>query len=152
MALNGKALLAGHLDLKRFDTRVLEFNDLATGKTDQVIMMLVMTAGFITCLAIAKMSLFRDTALGKELQSAVHRCITDSRVLLAQAKVKIFGRKMRSGAQELLENELALMCGFQSLSEEKILEFIYCFAFPHSPNPLKMVFILNVGPRQCQGL
>ena len=83
MALDSKAMASGDLDLKCFDTRILEFDNLATGYTDQVVVVLVVIAGFIACLAITELSLFGNAALGKEFQSAVHCCIADAGVFSA---------------------------------------------------------------------
>lgn len=84
----------GDLDLKFFDAWILEFDNLATGNTDQMIVVLILPACFITCLTITKMSLLGNTALGKKFQSAVNRCVTDSRVFPPQAEIKILSRKM----------------------------------------------------------
>ena len=117
MALNGETVLPGNFVLEFFNAGVFEFNDLATGDADQVIVMFVLTARFVAGLAIAKMTLFGDTAFGKELQGAMDGGITDAGVFPAQAKVKILGGKMRTGPQELLKNKFPLPGGFQPPGE-----------------------------------
>ena len=91
MAFNGKTVLTGDFFLKSFNTRVLEFDDPAAADADQVVMVFIQVAGFITRLAIAEMTLLGDSALGKQLQGPVHRSITDPGVFPAQAQVKLFG-------------------------------------------------------------
>lgn len=83
MALDGKAMASGDLDLKCFDAWILEFDNLATGHTDQVVVVFVVVAGFIACLAITELSLLGNAALGKKFQSAVHSGIADSGILSA---------------------------------------------------------------------
>jgi len=84
VAFNRKAMFTGDFHLESLDTRVLEFDDFPAGDTNQVIMMLVMIAGLITCLTISKMTLLGDAALCKQFQAAMNSCITDTRVILAQ--------------------------------------------------------------------
>ena len=109
MAFNRKAMFSGDFNLEGLDARVLEFNDFPAGDADQVVMMFVMVAGLVTCLAIAKMTLLSDAALCKQFQAAMNGCITDARVLLAQTQIKLFRRKMRPGTKKLCENKLTLV-------------------------------------------
>ena len=91
MAFNGKAVLSGDLFLESFNPWVLEFNDSAAGNADQVVMVFIQVTGFITRLAVSEMTLFCNTALGKQLQGPVHGRITDLGVFPAQSQVKLFG-------------------------------------------------------------
>ena len=72
MAFNGKTVLSGDFFLKSFNARVLEFDDPAAGDADQVVMVFIQVAGFVTRLAVAEMTLLGDTALGKQLQGPVY--------------------------------------------------------------------------------
>jgi hypothetical protein len=83
MTLDGKTMASGDLNLKLFDTRILEFNNLATHNTDQVIVVLVVITCFVACLTITKMALLGNAAFGKKFQGTVNRCITDTRILPA---------------------------------------------------------------------
>ena len=83
--------MPGNFFLKSFNPRVLEFDDPAAGDADQVVMVFIQVAGFVTRLAITEMTLFGNTALGKQLQGPVHGRITDLGVFPAQAQVKLFG-------------------------------------------------------------
>lgn len=91
MAFNGKPVLPGDFFLKSFNARVLEFDDSPAGDADQVVMVFIQVTGFVTRLAIPKMTLLGDTALGKQLQGPVHGRITELGVFTAQAQIKLFG-------------------------------------------------------------
>jgi hypothetical protein len=150
VAFYGKAVLFGDLILKLFDTRILEFDDLTAPDADQMIMMLVMIAGFVTCLTITKMSLFGNPALGEKFQAAVNRRITNPGVLLAQAKIELFRRKMRTGAQELFENNFPLARRLQPLRQEVISELVFGFAVTHKTHLIENGFQIKQEVRKCQ--
>jgi hypothetical protein len=116
MAFNIETMFPGNFVLKLFDAFIFKFNNLAAGKTDQVIMMFIMVAGFVASLAIPEMTLFRDAAFGKKLQSAMDGRITDVRVSAAQAQVQVLRRQVGSGTQELFQNQLSLPGRFQPLA------------------------------------
>ena len=86
----GKTMLPCHLVLKLLDTWIFEFNDLATGNTNQVIVMLIVVACFITRLTITKMALLGNTAFSKQLQGAVNSCIADAGISPAQTEIEFF--------------------------------------------------------------
>ena len=90
MALNGKAMFPGDFNLKRLDPRILELDNLTARDTDQVVVMLVMLAGFVTCLAVAKMTLFGYAALRKQFQAAVNGRIADTGMFLTQTQIELF--------------------------------------------------------------
>lgn len=108
MTFNGKTVLSGNFFLKSFDALVLEFDDFAAGDADQVVMVFIEVAGFITCLAISEMTLLSDTALGKQLQCPVHGRITDPGIFPAQAQIQLFGRNVRAKTQKLIEDGFSL--------------------------------------------
>ena len=62
MANNGKAVLTGHFDLKLLDAWIFKFNNFAAVDTNQVIVMFIVIAGFITCLSVSEMALFGNAA------------------------------------------------------------------------------------------
>jgi len=57
---------------------------------------------------------FGNATIGKEFQGAVHSGIANTRVLLTQAQVQILRREVGTRAEEFLENDFALTCGFKA--------------------------------------
>jgi hypothetical protein len=109
MALDAKTMLPGHRFLQFFDLRIFEFDDGPAIGTDQVIVVCLGRTRLVTSLAIAKMTGFGNATLGKKLECPVNRRVTDARVLFAQQQVKLFRGQMRTGTQELIKDDFALM-------------------------------------------
>jgi hypothetical protein len=131
MSFNGETVLPGNLNLQLFNARVFEFDDFPAGDTDQVVMMLIQVTGFVTGLSVTEIPLFGYAAFGKQLQGTVNSGITDSRVLFANPQVKLLGREMRTGTQEILENDFPLPGRLQALFEQELSELVFCFCATH---------------------
>ena len=142
MPFNGKTVLPGDFFLKLFNARVFEFNYLAAGHADQVVMMLIQVAGFITGLPITEMTLLGDTAFGKQLQRPVNSGITDPGIFPAQAQVKFLGREVRARTQKFLENGFPLTGRLQAFVEHEFSELVFCLCASHRITQLKTDFNL----------
>ena len=108
MALDPEAVLTGDRFLQRLDLRVFELDDGAAFGTDQVIVVLFTGPRFIAGLAVTKVAGFGDATLGEELESAVHRRVTDMRMLLTQAQVELLGGEVLPGPEKFIQDDLPL--------------------------------------------
>jgi hypothetical protein len=140
---DGEAMVRGNLSLELFDAPILEFDDSAAVEADQVIMVLILIAGFIARLAVTEMTLLGNAALGKQFQGTMHGGITDPRVFLAQTEIEVLGGEVGSGPQELFENQFPLLGGFQTPAQEVVFELVFCLGFEHHRFRLKTDFNLN---------
>ena len=62
----------------------------------------------------------------------MNRRITDPGIFPAQAQVQLLRGQVGTGAQKFLENEFTLPGGLQSLGDEKVNEFMFCFGRGHN--------------------
>ena len=65
MAFDGEAVLPRNFVLEFFNARIFEFDNFATGNADQMVVVLVMAAGFVAGLTITEVTLLGYAAFGK---------------------------------------------------------------------------------------
>jgi len=133
MTRDSETVLTGDRLLQSFNLRIFELNDGATDGADQVVMVLFSGARFIAGLAVAEMTGFSNTAIGKELQGAVHCGIANARVLFAQTQIEVLSGQMCAGTEEFLENDFTLTRGFKATCAEIGKKIV--FDFTHQTKP-----------------
>ena len=109
-----KAKVARHLILQVLDVGRKKLDDLAALSTDHMVVVFVIVMMLVIGLVIAKSDLTRQAGLGQELKRAVNGRKADGRVFFVHQAVEVFTCKMLLGAQEYLEDQIALSCLAQS--------------------------------------
>lgn len=140
MAEDMKTVGASHPFLQAFDVGILKFEDRPTGGADEVIMVILAAALFVTRLAIAKVALLGQSTAGEEFEGAMDRGVADPRVLLANLQVELLGREVSPRLQKGIENDLPLPRRLQTLGEEIVPELLFTL---HCYPQLKMIVNLR---------
>ena len=110
-----KTVLFCNLLLQTLDPRIFEFKDGTAFDADQMVVMFVAWTRLVAGLSVSEMTGFGNAAFGEKLEGAVDRGVADRGMLLAQAEIEFFDRRVRSAAQKLIEDDLALPSRFQPL-------------------------------------
>jgi hypothetical protein len=112
---NFKPVLRSHSILKSFELGGEEFDDLATLRTDHVIVMLMFVVVFVVRASVAKAHFTRESGLGQNFQRSIDSSLTDGWIFFLHEAVEIFVGEMIFGAQEDIEDQLALRRTLESL-------------------------------------
>ena len=105
---NFKLVLRGHGILQRFELSRKKLDDLATLRTDHVIVMLVFVVVFVVCAPVAEANLTCQAGFGQEFQGAIDSGLTDGRVFFFDELVEIFVREVFFSTQKNIQNQVAL--------------------------------------------
>ena len=112
---NFKLMLRGHGILQRFELSRKELDDLATLRTDHVIVMLVFVVVLVVRAAVAKANLARQAGVSQEFQGAIDGSLTDGRIFFFDELVEIFVREVFFSAQKNIQNQVTLRRPLQPL-------------------------------------
>ena len=110
-----KPVLRGHRVLYRFELRGVKLNDLATLRTDHVIVMLMFVIVFVVRASVTEADFACESGVSQDFQGAIDSGLTDGRIFFLHQLVEIFIREMVFSAEKNVENQLALRRAFQSL-------------------------------------
>ena len=105
---NFKLMLRRHGILQRFELSRKELDDLATLRTNHVIVMLVFVVVFVVRAPIAEANLARQAGFGQEFQGAIDSSLTDGRVFFFDELVEIFVREVFFSTQKNVQNQVTL--------------------------------------------
>ena len=121
---NLEAVTQGNAILKCFEGFVLEFDNLPTLETDQVIMVALALSRFILGRSIRPFPLGGQTQTGEKLQGSIDRRIADLRIHLGHLGIDLTQILMSRGVEKDPENLFSLFGRFQALSRSPHLEEI----------------------------
>jgi hypothetical protein len=103
-----KAEFVRHFVLHLLDLRREKFDHLAALRADHVVVMLVIVMMLVIGLVVTESYLTRESGFGQKLQRAVNGGMPYGRVFLLDQPVKIFARQVLLGAEEYIEDQVAL--------------------------------------------
>lgn len=112
--LETKAL--GNTRLKCFQGIILEFNNLPTLKTDQMIMVALSLRGFILGLSIRKFPLSGQSKTGEKLQGSIDRRVAYFGMDLRHLSIDLSKVSVPGGIEEDIKNLFPLFRCLQSFS------------------------------------
>ena len=135
MLSNFKLMLRGHGILKRFELSRIELDNLATLRTDHVIVMLVFVVVLVVRAPVAEANLTREAGFGQEFQGAIDSRLTDGRIFFFDELVEILVREMLFGAQKNIQNQVTLRSTLQppflDMFKKDFLFFSWLFGRGH---------------------
>jgi hypothetical protein len=103
-----KSVTLGNAILKGFKRCVLELNNPAAIKANQVVVMAPLESGFISGLSVSKFSLGRQAETGEKLQGAVNGCVANLGICLNNLGINLGEVLMAGRIQEDIEDFFAL--------------------------------------------
>ena len=109
-----ETVLGGHGILKSFQFSREKLDDLAALGTDHVVVVLMFVVVFVVRAPVAKANFAREAGFGQQLERAIDGSLTDGRILFLHQPVEVFVREMFLGAQENIQNQVALRRALQS--------------------------------------
>jgi len=118
MALHQEIIFSGYILLKRFDALVLEFEDRAAFRTDQVVVMAVRDLVLVPGKPVRESSLIGQSRIGQQFQGAVDGGITDARVVFLHPEVQFFRAQVLSGIDKNLQDVITLGRGPEPLTRQ----------------------------------
>jgi hypothetical protein len=109
-AMMGRLKAIGRRNLVLFllDQFAVEFDQLATIGTDQVVVMLVIELVLVPAPTVAQPFLTRQTTLPQQFERSIDRRETDRRIFRFDLLVEIFGTEMALGLEKDAEDQVTL--------------------------------------------
>ena len=103
-----EAVLGGNRFLNGFELFGEEFDGLAAIGADQVVVMRVLVVVLVARAPVAEAHGARQSRIGQNLERAIDGGLTDFGVFFLDQPVEVFARQMFFGAEEDIEDEIAL--------------------------------------------
>jgi len=125
MVTKEKTVLAGDLLLQAFDAGIFKLDDRPAEGADEMVMMVLFTAALITGLAVAKVPLSCQAALGEELEGAMNGGVADPRILVANGPIELFRREVRPRRQEFIKDHFPLPGRLEAVLAEIVTKGIF---------------------------
>ena len=122
--MNQISMARGDFILQFFNGIVGEFLDFPAAGTDEVIVMLPFGDMLVSRLAISELDFACDARFGKELERAVHGCISYIRIPGAQFEIEILNAHMIVAGEEPVEYNIALPRCFQPFPGNEVSLFM----------------------------
>ena len=101
-------VLCGHRVLYRFQFSGIELDDLATFRTDHVVVVLVLVVVLVMRAAITKANFARQARLSQKFERAIDRRVTNGWVFLLHQAIEILAREVLFGAQKDIQDQVTL--------------------------------------------
>jgi hypothetical protein len=110
--------------LKVFEFFRIKFNNVPAGFANHVVMMFVSVCVLKDISPFGSGYLFDKTTFDKQVQRAVNRCSRCFRASCPHPEIEMFRLEMSVKGEYLLQDRNPLLCEFQTLIAEKILEYL----------------------------
>src|SRR6187431_2630071 len=133
MALDREADLGRDVFLQLLDLRVRELEDLAAGPADEVVVVLPLVVALEDALAL-ELQLAREAGVLQELERAVDGRAAHVRPALLDELQEVVDGEVALGAQERVEDRLALVAALQAVARDVRGEDLFLLACerPHT--------------------
>lgn len=128
---NLEPVTLGNVVLKRFESFVLEFDNLSTPETDQMVMMAPSGSGFILSLSRCKLSLISQAEAGEKLQGPIDRRIANFGIDLSDLGIDLGKVLVLRGVEKDIQDLLPLLGGLQPFPTDPCFEeVLFNWKFP----------------------
>ena len=110
-----KSMLGGHCILNCFEFRRIKLYDLVAFRANHVVVMFVFVVVLVMRATVAKANLARQSGFRQQPQRSIHCRLAYARILRLHQAIKVFARHVTFGAQEHIQNQVALRGALQAL-------------------------------------
>jgi hypothetical protein len=117
-----KAEFVRHFVLQRFDVGRKELDHAPARSTYHVVVVLVVVMMLVIRFAVAEADLACEAGLGQQFESSINRSKPDGVVLLVNQMVKVLACEVFLGAEEDLQDQIALICAAKPRSLDVLFE------------------------------
>lgn len=128
-----EAVLGGDGVLHGFELFGIEFDGLPAIGADHVVVVRVIVVVLVARAPVAEAHFARQPRVGQKFERAIDGGLPDLRVFLLHEPVEVFARQVFLGAQEHVEDEVALRRAFETRALDVAMKnFLF---FSHNPFP-----------------